>query len=233
MVTFVGIGAVSVIAAYAGLSYDGVEGLSFLGFSLLLALMAIGLPIWERRRSRRLGEMVIDPVRGEIRVGRSYEIPFSQVRQVEVVEQEYTYTAMGPELSTSSSDITGWAIEIGGGVRLCGENGLSRKRVAEIADALRVRVEVYRTRTGQRADPLPRPTTEFLERLAASLRHEGETFKEDWLALDGPMVELMREFNREPDERTMGRVGEFAQALRKAGFDLGDPPAVATPLVEE
>lgn len=185
------------------------------------------------RRARRGGEMSIDPVRGEIWIGRSYEIPFSKVRHVEVVEHEYTYTAMGPELDTSSSDITGWAIDIGGGVRLCGENGLSRERIVEIADALKVRVEAYQARTGQGPDPLPRPGQQLLERMAGALREEGETFREDWLTLDGPMAEWMREYHNEPDERTMGRNGEFAKALRKAGFDVGGEPGAASPSAGE
>jgi hypothetical protein len=86
-------------------------------------------------------------------------------------------------------------------------------------------VDAYRARTGEGVDPPPQPSKAFLERLAGSLHYEGQTFEESWLALDGPMAELMRDYDEEPDERTMGRDGEFAKALRKAGYDLGDPRA--------
>jgi hypothetical protein len=135
----------------------GVLGVAIAGVVGCITLIGPVTAVVFMRRARREGELSIDPVRGEIQIGRSYEISFSRVRQVEVVEHEYTYTAMGPELSTSSSDIKGWAIDIGAGVRLCGENGLSRERVVEIADALNVRVEAYRARTGQFADSPPWP----------------------------------------------------------------------------
>jgi hypothetical protein len=224
IVFLVGFGAVSGVTGYLAALSDGAEKVTFLMFSLLMAFVAVVVPTWARRRSRRKGEIVIDPVRGEIRVARSYEIPFSRVRKVEVVEHEYTYRGVGPEFDAFSTDIEGSAIDIGGGTYLCGRNGLSRERVTEIADALQARVEAYRARTHEGVAPLPRPDPILLERMAGVLRQEGKQFEEDWLSLEGPMAEWMRSYEDEPDEQTMGRDGEFAKALRKAGFDLGDAP---------
>src|SRR5690606_3222732 len=108
------------------------------------------------RRSRRDGRIVIDPHRGEIRVGDDYEVPFSRIRKVEVVEHKYTYHGANLEGGSFSADVTGWGIDIGAGSMLFGENGLSHKRVVEIADALKARVDAYRARTGESAAPLPR-----------------------------------------------------------------------------
>jgi hypothetical protein len=185
--------------------------------------MAVGaVPIWMIRRERIAGEVVIDPVRGQVRIARTFEVPFSQVRQVEVLWYD-SARRLGPEVDTSSF-FRGWALDIGGSNLLVEERGLSRDLLEEIADALKVRVDAYRARNGEGVDPLPPPDKAFLERLAGALHYEGQTFEENWLALDGPMAELMRDYDEEPDERTMGRDGEFAKALRQAGYDLGDPP---------
>lgn len=225
----VGFGGVSLLTSYVALASEGISRTVFTVFSVVLILAAIGIPIWTTLRSRRQGEVVIDPVCGEIRVSGRYEIPFAKIRQVEVVQHEYTYQGAGPELDRYSIQLRGWAIDIGGGSRLFAENGISRERIAQVAEALRARVEAFRARTGQQAEPLPRPGKNLLKRIAGSLREGGESFQNDWLALDGPIAEWIREYHTEPDARTMGRDGELAQALRKAGFDLGDAPATAPP----
>jgi hypothetical protein len=192
------------------------------GVALVIDLAAVLLPLYVMWRAKRLGELVIDPERGEIRVGRAYEIPFSRVRQIEVVEHHFTYRSINGAHDTVTAEMTGWALDIGGGTRLCGENGLSKQRVTEIADALRLRVEAYRARTKEGVAPLPAPSEVLLERIAGALKEQGEQFEADWLDLDGPMADEIRHFGDEPNESTMGPDGAFAKALRKAGYDLGD-----------
>jgi len=233
IVVSLALAAIGSLMAYGAMSSHGAEGTSYSALSGVLLLAALGLPTWLILRSRRNGRIVIDPIRGEIRLSADHAVPFSQVRQVEVMEHEYTYVGAELEGGSYSSDITGWAVDIGGGVSLFGQSGLSSKRVAAIAHALKIRVDAYRARTGEGAEPLPRPTKKFLQRLAASLRDGGETFQADWLSLDGPMAELIREYSVVPDERTMGRDGEFAQALGEAGFDLGAAPSSARPSGED
>jgi hypothetical protein len=190
--------------------------------------------LWLIRRWRRQDEVLIDPTRGEILIGRHHAIPFANVRRVELAKREVAYQQVDVEGGTSfPMTMTYWSIDIGGGCRLFVENRLSRKRVAKIAAALRVRVEAYRTRTGEGTAPRPRPGGELLEGMAAKVREGGGVFQETWLALDGPLARWMRDYHVEPDERTMGRDGELAQALRKAGFDLGDTPAQAVPPAAE
>jgi hypothetical protein len=46
--------------------------------------------------------MVIDPIRGEIRIERSYPIPRSSVRHVEMLEHEYMYGAINSPNETSA-----------------------------------------------------------------------------------------------------------------------------------
>lgn len=197
----------------------------WLSFALagLIDVAAVGVPIYMMRRSRRQSDIVIDPERGEIRIGNEYEIPFSQVRQIEVVEHEYKYRAMNSSHDTVTSDMTGWAIDLGAGRRLLGQTGLSKKRVTEIAEALRVRVEAYRARTHEGIAPIPAPSDVLLRRLAMALREEGKVFEPDWLDLDGPMADEIRDYGKEPNASTMGPDGAFARELRKAGYDLGEP----------
>jgi hypothetical protein len=232
IVLLVGSGAMSALSGYAAAESDGDERDFLLAVALIVALVAIAVPIWIVRRSRRHGEMVIDPVRGEIRIARSYEIPFSSVRRIDVVDHEYTYRAINSSHDAVSADMKGWAIDIGGGHYLCGQSCLSREKVTEIANALRIRVEAYRARTNEGVAPLPRPDPGLLELMAGVLREEGKEFQEDWLSPDGPMAEWMRSYeDSEPDEQTMGPDGDFAKALRKVGYEFGNttdsPPTLA------
>lgn len=220
-----GFAAIALLLAVGAMSFQGAKSFSYAAFAGVFLLAAFGLPVWIVLRSRRKGRIVIDPVCGEIRLSPDHAVPFSQVRQVEVVLHEYTFVGAELEGGSYSSDITGWGIDIGAGTKLFAESGLSHERVVEIADALKIRVEAFRARTGATAAPLPRPGSRLLERLALSLHYEGETFEENWLSLNGPIVELMREFNVVPDAQTMGQGGEFAQALRKAGFHVGEAPS--------
>ena len=136
IVFLVGLGALSVFNGYLAALPDGDERVISLAFSLVAAFVAVVVPIWARQRSRRKGEVVIDPIRGEIRIARSYGIPFSSVRKVDVVEHEYTHRAINASHELDAIDMKGWTIDIGGGRYLCGQNGLSWERVNEIADAL-------------------------------------------------------------------------------------------------
>lgn len=219
--TVVSLGAMSAITGYGAISADEADRAFYGVFSAVLVLVAtvsvVGVLTWSRRRS----EVVIDPVRGEIRVGREHAVAFAEVRRVDVVEHAYTYRAIDASHDLISTEMSGWAIDIGAGSKLFGEVGLSRARVVKIAEALKARVDAYRARTGEVAAPMPRPDGSFLDLMAEALHEEGAPFEENWLALDGPIAERMRDFHNEPDERTMGRDGEFAAALRKAGFDLG------------
>jgi len=219
-------GSVGAFFTWSALNPAGESEGPMRWFSYLLAALtdvaAVGVPIYMIRRSRREGTIVIDPVKGEIRFGEELEIPFSQVRQVEVVEHEYTYRAVNSQHDTVTSDMTGWAIDLGGGLRLLAKNGLSEKRVTEIADALRERVKAYRAQTNEGIAPMPEPSEGFLKRLAGALKEEGKVFEPNWLERDGPMADEIRAWDREPTEATMGPDGAFARALRKAGYDLGD-----------
>jgi hypothetical protein len=223
LVVFAAVGAVVTwVAIDIARSLETEEARLILALAGLVDLLAVGVPIYMMRRSLRVGELVIDPDRGELRLGRAYEIPFSKVRRVEVVEHHYAYREINTVHETVTAEMTGWAIDIGDGRRLIGENGLSKERVTEIADALRVRVEAYRARTKEDVAPRPAPSEVLLERIARALKEQGDEFEPDWLDLDGPMAEEIRHFGEEPNESTMGPDGAFARALRKAGYDLGD-----------